>query len=74
MATVRAQVGLLLSSDFQDMRQLTPLSQRTAELTAMLDQLLAWGHAMRTVRERAEDLSTGAEKRGEQPILGVVYK
>lgn len=74
VATVRAQVGLLLSSDFQDMRQLTPLSQRTAELTAMLDQLLAWGHAMRTVRERAEDLSTGAEKRGEQPILGVVYK
>lgn len=74
VATVRAQVGLMLSSDFKNMREFAPLPQRTAELTTMLDQLLAWGNALRTVREKADAASTGAEKRGEQPTLGVVYK
>jgi len=50
VATVRAQVALSLSTDFKDMREFTPADRHTKDLDTMLDQLVAWGEAMRSVR------------------------
>jgi len=52
VATVRAQVMLSLFSDFENYRTFTPRDLHEASLTTMLDQLVAWGTALRTVRER----------------------
>jgi NAD(P)H-dependent FMN reductase len=50
MATVRAQVTLSLFTDFQQFTTFTPEPRRERELHTMLDQLVAWGGALRTVR------------------------
>lgn len=53
VATVRAQVGFSLFTDFTDMRTFTPATLHEQEVHTMLDQLIAWGNAMRTVRDKA---------------------
>lgn len=50
IATVRAQVLLSLVTDFEQWTKFRPLPQREAEVTTMLDQVVAWAGALRTVR------------------------
>lgn len=52
VATVRAQVALMLATDFTDMSEFTPADRHKKDLSTMLDQLVAWGEAMRSVRSR----------------------
>lgn len=52
VATVRAQVGLSLYSDFENFHLFKPAPNRQASVTAMLDQLVAWGGALRAMREK----------------------
>jgi hypothetical protein len=51
VATVRAQVALSLFTDFEGFRTFTPAPQREVEVQTMLDQVIAWGRALKTVRE-----------------------
>jgi NAD(P)H-dependent FMN reductase len=53
MATVRAQVILSLYDDFENFSTFKPAAQHEQSLAAMLDQLVAWGTALRTVRHGA---------------------
>jgi NAD(P)H-dependent FMN reductase len=55
VATVRAQVGLSLYSDFEDFHTFKPVPKREAAVNSMLDQLVAWGGALKTVRERRKE-------------------
>jgi NAD(P)H-dependent FMN reductase len=55
IADVRAQVMLSLSTDFENYSTFKPASQHEGTLKMMLDQLLLWGGAMRTVRGGARD-------------------
>ncbi len=50
VATVRAQVGLSLFTDFEKFSVFKPGPHHNATVTAMLDQVVAWGEAMKTVR------------------------
>ena len=50
VATVRAQVLLPLATDFENYRVFKPQPMRADALNTMLDQLVAWGTALRTVR------------------------
>ena len=50
IAAVRAQVALLLATDFENYSTFKPAPHHDKTLKAMLDQLNAWGNAMRTLR------------------------
>ena len=50
VADVRAQVALSLHTDFENYTTLKPAAQHEKSLKAMLDQLVAWGGAMKTLR------------------------
>lgn len=50
IADVRSQVALSLFTDFEKFRTLKPGQHHEASAKAMLDQLIAWGTAMRTMR------------------------
>ena len=52
IADVRAQVALSLSDDFENYSEFKPQEGREKLVNTMLDQLIAWGEAMRTVREK----------------------
>jgi NAD(P)H-dependent FMN reductase len=51
VATVRNQVGLSLSTDFEGMQAFKPDPRHEKELHAMLDQLVPWTRALKGVRE-----------------------
>ena len=53
IATVATQVPLSLFTSFENFKTLKPSPQREKELNKMLDQLVAWGAAMKTVRLEA---------------------
>lgn len=53
VATVRAQVALSIRSDWENFTVFKPDPKHGASVNAMLDQLVAWGEALKTVRERA---------------------
>ncbi len=55
VATVRNQVALSLRSDFENYDVFKPGEHQTRALQAMLDQLLAWSGAMRTLRMRPRE-------------------
>lgn len=55
MATVRDQVALSLRSDFKDYAVFTPGEHQTQAVNAMLDQLVAWSGALRTLRSRPRE-------------------
>lgn len=62
VATVRAQVLLTLFTDFENFKAFKPGPQREKELHAMLDQLVAWGAALRALRlESAEEAAVAGE-------------
>lgn len=50
VADVRAQVSLSLATDFHDMNEFRPAAHQEPALTAMLDQLIAWAHALEPLR------------------------
>ena len=50
VATVRAQVMLSLFTDFENMSAFKPAAHQEKALGAMLDQLVAWGEALKALR------------------------
>jgi NAD(P)H-dependent FMN reductase len=58
VADVRSQVALSLHSDFEDFSTLRPRPQQEAAVTKMLDDVVAWGEALKLMRARR---SAGAE-------------
>ncbi|HNZ61826.1 MAG TPA: NAD(P)H-dependent oxidoreductase [Paludibacteraceae bacterium] len=52
IADVRAQVTLSLFKDFENFSVFKPAPSHEGSLHAMLDQLIAWGTALKTVREK----------------------
>jgi NAD(P)H-dependent FMN reductase len=52
VATVRSQVALSLFTDFENFREFKPAPHHAKPLAAMLDQLIAWGEALKIVRSR----------------------
>ncbi|MEU6783884.1 NAD(P)H-dependent oxidoreductase [Nonomuraea angiospora] len=50
VADVRTQIALSLATDFENFRVLTPAAHHADAVTAMLDELLAWGGALKTLR------------------------
>jgi NAD(P)H-dependent FMN reductase len=56
VATVRASVLLSLFTDFENFKTFKPNPQRDKELHAILDQLVAWGGALKALRlQEAEE-------------------
>ena len=53
VAAVRAQVTLSLFTDFENFTRFKPDLSRTKELHAMLDELVAWAKALKSVRWEA---------------------
>jgi NAD(P)H-dependent FMN reductase len=51
IATVRLQVLLCLFTDFENFSVFKPDPQKEASVNAMLDQVMAWGGALKTLRE-----------------------
>ncbi len=51
VATVRAQVGLSMFTDFENFSVFKPATQEKY-VHVMLDQLSAWGGALKTLREK----------------------
>ncbi|MFH8798057.1 NADPH-dependent FMN reductase [Streptomyces sp. NPDC017936] len=52
VATVRSQVALSLFTDFENFSTFRPSSHHEQPLTTMLDQLVSWSQAMKSVREQ----------------------
>jgi NAD(P)H-dependent FMN reductase len=52
VATVRSQVALSLFTDFENFREFKPAPRQVQPLERMLDQLIAWGEALKIVRSR----------------------
>jgi NAD(P)H-dependent FMN reductase len=50
VADVRAQVTLSLHTDFENFVTFKPASRHEASVSAMLDQVIAWGRALKSVR------------------------
>src|SRR6476660_8333365 len=50
VATVRNQVALSLFTDFEDFTTFKPDPRHEKSLNSMLDQLVAWGGALKTLR------------------------
>jgi NAD(P)H-dependent FMN reductase len=59
VAAVRAQVALSLFTDFENFSTLRPGPHQEAAVTAMLDDLIAWGQALQTMRTRRAERGTG---------------
>jgi NAD(P)H-dependent FMN reductase len=55
IADVRAQVMLSLFTDFEGFATFKPDPRHVAEVHTMLDQVIAWGSAMKTVRSKAAE-------------------
>jgi len=52
VATVRASVLLSLFTDFENFRIFKPNPQHEKELHALLDQIVAWGGALKALRQQ----------------------
>lgn len=52
VADVRAQVMLSLYTDFENLTTFKPAGYHEKSVNAMLDQLLSWGRALKTVRNQ----------------------
>jgi hypothetical protein len=52
MATVRNQVLLSMYTDFENFSVFKPDSHKEASVNEMLHQLIAWGGALKTLREK----------------------
>ncbi len=63
VADVRAQVALSLFTDFVNFREFRPDPAKEKAVTAMLDQLVAWATALRTLRSPAPAVALAAPGR-----------
>ena len=54
VATVRAQVGLSMFTDFEDFSVFKPAPIQETHVHVMLDQVIAWASALKTLREKQE--------------------
>ena len=54
IADVRAQVLLSLFTDFENFSVFKPTKHHETSVNAMLDQVIAWGRAMKTLREQSQ--------------------
>ena len=52
VATVRAQVGLSMFTDFENFSVFKPAAMQEKYVHVMLDQVIAWGGALKTLREK----------------------
>jgi hypothetical protein len=52
VATVRTQVGLSMFTDFENFTVFKPGSAQEKYVHLMLDQVVAWAGALKTVREK----------------------
>ena len=52
VADVKAQVGLSLFTDFENFSVFKPAPQQEKSVNTMLDQVIAWGGALKTLREK----------------------
>lgn len=52
IADVRTSVGLSLFEDFENFTAFRPRDSHSQPLSTMLDQLIAWSGALRTLRAR----------------------
>ena len=52
VADVKAQVGLSLFTDFEDFSVFKPAPQQEKSVNAMLDQVIAWGGALKPLRDK----------------------
>jgi len=50
VATVRAQVALSLFADFENFTTFKPLPHHEASVNVMLDQVVSWGGALKSIR------------------------
>jgi NAD(P)H-dependent FMN reductase len=55
VATVRPQVGLSLFTDFENSTVFTPAAIQEKNLTVLLDHVIAWSDALRTLRDKRGD-------------------
>ena len=51
VAAVRAQVGLSLFTDFENFSVFKPTAHHEQSVNAMLEQVIAWGGALKTLRK-----------------------
>lgn len=54
VADVRAQVILSLATDFENFSTFKPAARHEQAVGAMLDQLVAWGGALKTLRDKTK--------------------
>jgi hypothetical protein len=54
IADVRAHVSLSMSTDFENFSVFRPDPRHEAELDTMLNQVLAWGCALKALRSSSE--------------------
>jgi NAD(P)H-dependent FMN reductase len=59
VADVRTQVSLSLATDFENYSILKPRSRQEASVNAMLDQVIAWGGALKPLRVASTNLVQG---------------
>jgi len=52
IATVRNQVLLSMYTDFENFRVFKPAPQPEQSVNAVFDQVIAWGGALETLREK----------------------
>jgi NAD(P)H-dependent FMN reductase len=52
VATVRTQVGLSLFADFEKFKNFNPGPQHQRNVNALLDEVIAWGEALRPLRKQ----------------------
>ena len=62
VADVRAQVALSMYNDFEGFATFKPRPQQESAVTAMLDDLVAWGQALQAVRARSSMNSPEAKE------------
>jgi NAD(P)H-dependent FMN reductase len=55
VADVRTQVALSLFTDFENFTTFKPHPRHTAEVNALLEQVIAWSRALRPLRTQASD-------------------
>jgi NAD(P)H-dependent FMN reductase len=53
IADVRSQVALSLFTDFENFTVFKPASHHEKSVNAMLDQVIAWGGALKTLRDKS---------------------
>ena len=60
VADVRSQVLLSLFTDFENFRTFKPAAHCEAQVNRMLDEVVAWGGALKTLRSPASDARSAA--------------